>query len=91
MIDRLEPLPPLGTFVADILSIDQVKDGAAIAALEIALPLELDLLIGGDRVLALGASPPTQRIETTVLPVFHNLRVTLMADEMEGEDADTAS
>ncbi len=88
MIDGLDPLPALGRFVADLLSLDPDEDGGHVAALTIAMPVELDALALGDRVLALGASPPTQRIATSVLPVFHGLRITLMADETEGDDAD---
>ena len=57
----------------------------------IATPVELDVLAGGEQVLALGASPPTQSIETSVLPVFHQLRVTLVCDEPEEEEAGDAS
>jgi hypothetical protein len=91
MIDRLDPLPPLGSFIADILALDAADDGAAIASMTIAMPIELDVTNGGGAVLALGASPPTQQIETTILPVFHHLQFTLVADDItedeEGDDA----
>ncbi len=89
MIDGLEPLPALGRFVADLLSLDADDDGGHVSALTIAMPVELDTLAVGDRVVALGAAPPTQHIATSVLPVFHGLRLTLMADATEGDDADT--
>lgn len=88
MIDGLDPLPALGRFVADLLSIDADEDGGHVSALTIAMPIELDTLVIGDRILSLGAAPPTQRIATSVLPVFHGLRITLMADATEGDDAD---
>lgn len=91
MIDRLDPLPPLGSFIADILALDEENDGAAIASMTIAMPIELDVTNGGGTVLALGAAPPTQQIETTILPVFHHLRVTLAADDFtEDEESDDA-
>jgi hypothetical protein len=86
--DRIDPLPPLGGFVASLLSIEPEEDDFYIQAVTVSTPIELDLLSGGGGVLALGASSSTQSIETSVLPVFHSLRVTLMVDE-EGEDIGT--
>ena len=83
MIDRLDPLPPLGGFIADMLAVDQDADHAAIAVMTISMPIELDVCNGGGKVFALSASPPTQQIETTILPVFHHLQVTLAADDWE--------
>ncbi len=92
MIDGLDTLPPLGRFVASLLALDaDNNDAAHITALTITMPVEFDIFTPGGRVLALGAAPPTQRIETSVLPVFHRLSVTLVADEMEGEDADAGT
>jgi len=84
-IDRLEVLPPLGSFIADLLAIDAADDGMAMTAITVAMPVELDILAGGGRVLALGGAPPTQAIETSVLPVFHQLRVTLVADGFDDD------
>jgi hypothetical protein len=40
--------------------------------------LELDLTVNDDgTVSSLGASTPTQWTETTVMPVFHTLRVRI--------------
>ena len=89
MIDGLHPLPALGRFMADLLSLDPDNDGGHVSALTITMPVELDVLALGNQVVALGAAPPTQHIATTVLPVFHDLRLTLMADATEGDDADT--
>lgn len=88
MIDRLDPLPPLGRFMADILALDDADDGLAIASMTIAMPIELDLTHDRGLVLAIGGAPPTQQIETTVLPVFHHLQFTLMADPPLAEEED---
>jgi len=84
-LDRLDPLPPLGRFVADLLALEPADGSMQMTAITVAMPVELDVLSGGGRVLALGASPPTQAIETSVLPVFHQLRVTLVADGFDDE------
>lgn len=94
MIDGLDPLPPLGRFIADLMALepDAAEQGAMIERLTVEMPIEIDLLAGGDAVLACGASPPTQRIETSILPIFHRLRVTLAAEPeaSELEEADDA-
>jgi len=92
VIDGLDPLPPLGRFVADLLMIeaDMPGQGALVEQLTVEMPVEIDLLAGGGTVLACGASPPTQRIETSILPVFHRLRVTLAATTLADEEADDA-
>ncbi|WP_404338215.1 hypothetical protein AB2M62_04700 [Sphingomonas sp. MMS12-HWE2-04] len=83
MIERLDPLPPLGAFVGELMDVIDPEDPAGLERITVDMPLELDLLSGGGQILALGASPPTQRIETSILPVFHRLRVTLAAQPIE--------
>ncbi|NIJ21102.1 hypothetical protein FHS95_002805 [Sphingomonas naasensis] len=88
MIDRLDPLPPLGAFVGELMDLVDPSDPAGLERITVDMPIECDLLSGGGAVLALGASPPTQRIETSLLPVFHRLRVTLAAlSDAEADDA----
>lgn len=90
MIDRLDPLPPLGAFVGELMDVIDPADPAGLARITVDMPIECDLLTGGEAVLAFGASPPTQRIETSLLPVFHRLRVTLAAlPHAEADDADS--
>ena len=86
MIDRLDPLPPLGRFVGDLLALSEAAESGTIERLTIALPIELDVGQSPDGSIKLGASPPTQRIETSILPVFHHLEVTLAADSDTDSD-----
>lgn len=53
--------------------------------LRVDMPFELDLHVDGDKVQLL-ASPPTQRTETTVMPVFHQVRLTVRCDEDDATD-----
>lgn len=84
-MDSLDPLPPLGDLLATMLDVETGDDPAVtLQALAADLPLELELVTGGDRVLAFGAAPPLQRIETSLHPMLHRIRFTLTCDDEEG-------
>lgn len=60
---------------------DREMDGAMIiTALSLDLPIELRAKWGDDQRLQILASPPTQRINTTFLPIFHRLRVRITSN-----------
>lgn len=48
--------------------------------IDVETPIELDLRASKEGVTALGAAPPVCRTETTIMPVFHTLRLTLVPD-----------
>jgi hypothetical protein len=81
-LDALDPLPPLSEFVGALVGLGLEEETLDLTELTLELPIELQLGRTGEG-LDLGASPPTQRIETTVLPVFHRLRVTFAAEHAE--------
>jgi hypothetical protein len=67
-----------------VLDADDGPDGEGAATVEriiVGFPTELDVWTGAGRVIALGSSPPTQYTETTVMPVFHHLRLTLSIND----------
>jgi hypothetical protein len=77
-------LPLLREIVVAMVDIDRVQDAGQdmhIDALTFDLPVELEPTIVEGVVTSLGASPPTQIVATTVMPVFHRLRVTLAEGE----------
>lgn len=49
-----------------------------VSRIEVETPFELDLRTSQERVSALGSAPPLYRTETTIMPVFHTLRLTLV-------------
>ena len=63
------------------------------SSIELDLPLELDVESddAAGLVHAVRASPPTQHVRTTVMPVFHRLRVRVVAEGEEVDDATVAS
>lgn len=49
-----------------------------VTALSVETPVELVVQTGTDGAVRLGAAPPIYRVDTTVMPVFHRLRMTLV-------------
>jgi hypothetical protein len=43
--------------------------------LELELPFELDVLVDGGGDVRLAGAPPTQYTETTIMPVFHKIKL----------------
>lgn len=87
LLDDLPPvdLIPFGDFLAGLVALDpQVGDDQMtlwVERMNLELPVELG--IGWDErgQLAVEASPPTQHLATSVLPVFHQLRVAFARDD----------
>ena len=49
--------------------------------LDVDLPVEMDVTALGETVARVGMGPPTQWVKTTVMPVFHRMRLTVEAIE----------
>jgi hypothetical protein len=81
-----DALPPLADVLLSLAMIDEgdaVMSGLASAGgtvverIAISFPLELDITAVDGHVAAVGASAPTQYTETTIMPVFHQLALSL--------------
>lgn len=93
-----DQFPGLADLLEDILSpqlelgSDPLKPDEAfgfyVERLALDVPLELQSLRNAQNQMEMGASFPTQWIETTVTPVLHRLRLTLELDDQEPEHAD---
>lgn len=59
----------------------------SMTAIEIEIPLELDVTRAADGALAIGSTPPLYMVKTSVLPSFHRMRVraTLGAEVSDGQ------
>jgi hypothetical protein len=83
-------LPPLAELLGGFADLDGDEEPAADAAtverVTVSLPFELEMWRQG-AALDLRASPPTQKIETTILPVWHRLTVTIALEEEADADA----
>jgi len=82
-------LPSLAEFVGELAGAASVdadvaleQEAVFVSEIKIDLPFELNLLEESG-AWQLDAAPPTQKIETTVMPVWHRLRVTVAANDGE--------
>lgn len=48
-----------------------------VESIDVETPIELDVLVDADGGVRLGCAPPLYRVETGILPVFHQLRMTI--------------
>lgn len=81
-------LPPIAALVAGLADIDETAEelsagSLSIDELSVASPMELEVLVDDDGTLRLTGSTPTQWTETTVLPVFHAIRLTIARSDGE--------
>lgn len=81
-------LPSLADFLGELVGAVSVEPEAggevmfAVGEIKADMPFELDVL-QEQGVWQLDAAPPTQKIETTVMPVFHRLRIRVSLDDGE--------
>jgi hypothetical protein len=83
--DRETTLPTLSEFVRTLVvqesrSVPGVG-AMAVERLDLDLPVEFDVTALAGTVARVGVGPPTQWVETTVMPVFHRMRLTVEASE----------
>lgn len=49
----------------------------SIESIKIEMPFEMDIRNDTDDNIVLSSSPPTQKIETTFMPVFHKIKLNI--------------
>ena len=50
----------------------------AVEAMKVDIPIAMDVHVDDEGRVLLGSAPPTQHIETSVMPVFHRLKVRVV-------------
>ncbi len=50
-------------------------------ALKVTMPIELSIDVDNTGAVTVNGSAPTQTVETTIMPVFHRVRMRLTVDE----------
>lgn len=87
-IDESDRLPPLSEFLAElagVASVDadsEIEEAVSISEINFDLPFEMNLLEESG-TWQLDAAPPTQKVETTVMPVWHRVRLRVTVDNGE--------
>ncbi|MDO9553356.1 hypothetical protein [Rhodonellum sp.] len=56
---------------------------------DLEIPIQLEILNTNDEGLKIGCSPPLYYVETTVLPVFHQLKVNIEITENKASHGDS--
>lgn len=82
--DWLQPFATLCAGVADLdagLSDPVLGVEMRMERAELDLPIELDVRADDRGVVTIASAPPTQQVETSYMPVFHRIRMTVTADE----------
>lgn len=79
-----EELVPMSELVNNLVNIHDSylhsEDVELIASsLEIEMPIEVDVLAGDEGVI-IGSAPPTQTVETSFMPVFHQVKLIITKD-----------
>ena len=81
--EYLHPFSRLFESLADLdaMFVDE-ELGAAFLLDEaiVELPIELSIGVTDRGTVALASAPPTQHVETTYMPVFHHIRLTVRSD-----------
>lgn len=81
-----DPLIPVSELISNMARfIGQIGDPDSgqvltVEQLNFDLPVELQLEIDDQGRLNLKAAPPTQQIETSVMPVFHQIKLSVVKD-----------
>ncbi len=79
----LELMTSIGERTAD----DEFDNPVVVTEMTVNMPIEMEVHIDDQGGMTIGSAPPTQKIETTFMPVFQNARLTIAPiDELYGED-----
>jgi hypothetical protein len=71
-------LPRMHEFVEGLADLDELTHGIMrLQRFTIRLPVEVEIANGAKEGVAIGLGPPTQYTETSVMPVFHEIGVTI--------------
>ena len=83
--DRLPSLADFLAELADAATVDPEVSGddmMLVSELKVELPIEFNL-VQEQGVWQLDAAPPMQKIETTVMPIWHQVRLRVSVDHGE--------
>ncbi len=75
--DMVQQLVDYGEPLEDPLS----ERTMAIERVKVDLPVEINVLVDDDGQASLKSNAPTQNTETTIMPVFHRLKLTVELDD----------
>jgi hypothetical protein len=87
-----ESMLNMGEFLSQMTDVDgYLFDRDTLTAMRVervnmSMPIQMDLQVIDDGSVVLGGSPPLYYTETTFLPVFHQLKITVVVEEVENRE-----
>jgi hypothetical protein len=75
------------TEVDGYLRDDEMGTAMQLEKVEMSMPIQLELHVGDDGKVVIGGSPPLYYVDTTILPVFHQLSIKIGVTENYNSDA----
>ncbi|GHE60944.1 hypothetical protein [Roseivirga thermotolerans] len=84
-----EALAPVSGFFSDMIDIaGELRDeeqglSLYLENMSISTPIEMDVIMTESGEMVLGSAPPTQTVETSFMPVFHQLKVNISLEKDE--------
>lgn len=82
-----EALAPVSGFIHDMVSvsgelIDQEQGVRMyLENMTVSTPIELDVIMSETGEMVLGSAPPTQSVETSFMPIFHQIKLNITLDD----------
>jgi hypothetical protein len=80
---------PIAQLVEELTSYDkQIVDpetgyAMTLEQVTVDMPIELKVAVNPDGTVKLTGSPPTQLVSTTIMPVFHHMRLRVVREDDE--------
>jgi hypothetical protein len=80
---------PIAQFVEELVNYDkQIVDpetgyAMTLEQVTVDMPIELKVAVNPDGTVKLTGSPPTQLVRTTIMPVFHHMRLRVVREDGE--------
>ncbi|UII31262.1 hypothetical protein LVD17_23505 [Fulvivirga ulvae] len=84
-----EAMLELGDFVYEMSDIDgyltstEAEFALKMENVELDIPVQLDIRVAPDGTVQIGGSPPLYYVETTVMPVFHQMKINIERNKVE--------
>lgn len=84
-----EAMLEMGEFVYEMSDIDgyltseEAEFALKMEHVELDMPIQLDVKVAEDGTVKIGSSPPLYYVETTVMPVFHQMKIHIERDKPE--------
>lgn len=66
-------------FIISLADLTDHDENLAMHSTTLSMPVEIEVINNEDGSLVINSAPPTQQIETTFMPVLHQMKVKVIA------------